>query len=486
MVADPALLRRSAVELAELIRSGALSAVELTQAAIDRIAAVDGRVGAFVDVWAEEALATAAAVRPGDPRPFAGVPTAIKNNRAVAGHRLTSGSDFTGEYVPTVDHNVVRRLRGAGFVLLGATNLPEWGITPITHPRRFGPARNPWDLGRTPGGSSGGAGAAVAAGFVPVAHGNDGGGSIRIPSACCGLVGLKPHRGRISPAPDLAWSLLTQDGMLTRTVADSAATLDVLAGEEPGDFASPAPPAEPFAAAARRGAAGDVRRLRVALTMDAPFGHPPSAADERAAREAAALLARLGHDVEEVAAPWSVPGLLDVFAASFGPGLVTQMRATERRLGREATPDDVEALSWALWEEGLKMRAVDQLLADGELQRVARTVLAWSADYDVIVTPTLAAAPVPIGALDPDGPDPLQGFADGARFSPYTAICNVTGVPAISLPLGVRPEDDEAAGLPIGVHLIGRPADEATLLAVAAQLEVAAPWADRVAPLALA
>jgi amidase len=486
MTVEPALLRRPATELAALIRAGELAAVELTQAALDRIAAVDGRVGAFVDVWADDALAAAARVQPGDDRPFAGVPTAVKNNRAVAGRRLSSGSDFAGEHRPAHDHNVVRRMRDAGFVLLGATNLPEWGITPITHPRRFGPTRNPWDLERTAGGSSGGAAAAVAAGMVPVAHGNDGGGSIRIPAAACGLVGLKPHRGRVSLAPDLGWHLLVQDGMLTRTVGDAAATLDALAGAEPGDLAPPAPPTEPFAAAAARGGRGDVPRLRVALVLDPPLDHDPSPADEAAARDAAALLARLGHDVEEVSAPWRIPGLLDLFTASFGPGIASSIRATELRLCRAATPDDVEALSWALWERARATTAVDHLVFDARLHAVARTVLEWSASYDVIVTPTLATAPVPVGALDPDGPDPMGGFADGARFSPYAAICNVTGVPAITLPLGVRPVGDEAAGMPVGVHLIGRPAGEAELLAVAAQVEAAAPWDDRVAPLALA
>lgn len=207
--ADSALLRRPATELAALIHRGELAAVDLVAAALARIGALDGRVNAFVDLWAEEALETAAAIGPGDPRPFAGVPTAIKNNRGVAGKRLTFGSSFPGEATASEDAHVTRRLREAGFVLLGATNLPEWGITPVTEPRRFGPTRNPWDLARTPGGSSGGSAAAVASGMLPVAHGNDGGGSIRIPAACCGLVGLKPQRGRISLAPGSAstcWS----------------------------------------------------------------------------------------------------------------------------------------------------------------------------------------------------------------------------------------------------------------------------------------
>lgn len=485
MPADAALLRRPATELAALIRRGELSAVELTQAALDRIAALDDRTNAFVDVWAEDALAAAARVRPGDPRPFAGVPTAVKNNRAVAGRRLTGGSSFTGDFVAPRDHGVVRRLRDAGFVLVGATNLPEWGITPVTCPRRFGPTRNPWDPDRTAGGSSGGAAAAVAAGMLPVAHGNDGGGSIRIPAACCGLVGLKPSRGRVSLAPDLGWHLLVADGMLTRTVGDAAATLDVLAGPEPGDLAPLPLPDAPFAEHARHGAEGGLRPLRIGVTTTPALEGDPSLADAEAAGQAADLLAGLGHHVEEVDPPWHVPGLLDLFERSFGPGIAASMRAVELRHGRPLERHDVEALSWALWERANALSTPDFLLADAELQGLARAVLTWAAPYDAILTPALATAPVGATELDPDGPDPMAGFAAGGRFTPYTAIVNVTGQPAIALPLYARPAGDAAAGLPLGVQLVGRPGEEATLLALAAQVEAAAPWADRVAPLAL-
>lgn len=479
---EPALLRRSAVELAELVRSGDLRAVDLVQAAIERIAAVDGEINAFIDVWAEDALRAAAEIGPGDPRPFAGVPTAIKNNRAVAGRRLTYGSAFSDDAPPTADHNVTRRLRDAGFVLIGSTNLPEWGITPVTNPRRFGPTRNPWDPRRTSGGSSGGAAAAVAAGMLPVAHGNDGGGSIRIPAACCGLVGLKPQRGRVSLAPDLGTHLLVVDGMLTRTVLDTAATLDVLAGYEPGDAAWAPPPERPFVDHVRRGAEDAVGPLRVALVIEPAFEGTPSAADEDAARRTADVLAGLGHRVEEIPAPWRVPGLLDLFAASFGPGIAAQIRATERRLGRACTPDDVEALSRMLWEQAATPGAIDYVLADATLQSVGRGIVTATSDYDVVVTPALAGAPPRIEEVDPDGPDPEGTFARGGTFNPYLAVSNITGSPAMSLPLFVRPDGDSAAGLPLGVQLIGRPADEATLLAVAAQLEQALPWADRVAP----
>src|SRR5205085_6588959 len=247
-------------------------------------------------VDAEGALAAADAVSAGDERPFAGVPTAIKNNRPVEGLRLTYGCGLMADYFPDYDHNITRRLREAGFIIIGTTTLPEYGILPTSEARLFGPTRNPWDLERTSGGSSGGAAAAVAAGILPVAHGNDGGGSIRIPAACCGLVGLKPSRGRISSSPELGDSSLTTDGMLTRTVADTAALLDVLAGYEPGDATWAPPPSAPFAELARR----EPGRLRIGMTHVAPLdgaGLDPEC--ERGWRAGAELLAELGHEVEE-------------------------------------------------------------------------------------------------------------------------------------------------------------------------------------------
>lgn len=481
---DPSFLTRSAIELAGLVRSGEVSALELTDTALAQIERRNPAVNAVIDVWASEARAVAAGIGPGDPRPFAGVPTAIKNNRAVAGHRLTHASTFAGDRIAPRDHSVVRRLRDAGFVLLGATNLSEWGIMAVTSPRRFGPTRNPWDLTRTSGGSSGGAAAAVASGMLPVAHGNDGGGSIRIPAACCGLVGLKPQRGRVSLAPDLGQHLLVVDGMLTRTVADTAATLDVLAGPEPGDASWAPPPAVPFAQQAARGADGRLERLRVGVVLEPAFEGTPSAADVAITRDVAGRLEGLGHTVDEIPAPWRRDGLLELFAGAFVPAIASGIRAVELERGRACTPDDVEALSWLLYGQTQSVGAVDYLLADGGLQAFARSVVTATDDYDIVLTPALAEAALPIETIDPDGPDPQATFDRGGTFNPYLAISNITGSPAITLPLGVRPDGDPAPGLPVGVQLIGRPADEGTLLALAAELEQAAPWAERIAPLA--
>ncbi len=469
------LMTRPADELAALVRAGELSASELVDASLERIAALQPQVNAFVDVDEDGARAVAAAIAPGDERPFAGVPIAIKNNRAVTGMRLTTGAALSGDHRPQRDHNVTRRLRAAGFVVIGTTTLPEWGILPVTEGRCFGPTRNPWDLGRTPGGSSGGSAAAVAAAMVPLAHGNDGGGSLRIPAACCGLVGLKPQRGRISLAPDVGEQFLVVDGVLTRTVRETAQLLDVLAGPEVGDSSWAAAPPEPFAATAARGLRSRPPRLRIGVTTLMPLLeadlHPNCA---QAAHDAAALLERVGHDVEEVTPPWRAPGLLDLFTHAFGPAVCSSMAAAGTRLGRAPREEDMEPLSWAVWTRCNEITAVQAAVAGYRLQALGRAITTWAAPYDALLTPALAQPPLPIGALDPCGPDPLDTFERSGHFTPYTAISNITGSPAISLPLYTH--DD---GLPLAIQLIGRPAQEGALLALAAQLETALPWSDR-------
>lgn len=476
MVTDHHLLTRSAIELAALVRAGEITARELTDLALDRIAALDPELGAFVDVDADRARATADAVGPGDPRPFAGVPIAVKNNRAVAGLPLTFGSAFTpGTFVPDTDHNVTTRLRAAGFVIVGTTKLPEWGILPVTDPTLHGPARNPWDPTRTSGGSSGGSATAVAAGMVPLAHGNDGGGSTRIPAACCGLVGLKPQRGRISVAPDLGQAFLVQDGVLTRTVAETAALLDLLAGPVVGDSSWAPPPAEPFAVAAAR----PPGRLRIAVTTRPPLPDATIAPEVAAVvTDTADLLASLGHHVDDVDPPWVSKEVLQLFTAQFGPAVCMQMAFAAMLAGRQPTADDVEPLSWWLWETVQGIDAVSAELAGARLQGFARQIVAWADDYDAVLTPALAEVAVPFGEVDPRSADPAAAFARSGTFTPFTAVVNVTGQPAISLPIAARDGD----GLPIGVQLIGRPAEEGALLALAAQLEEARPWAERLAP----
>jgi amidase len=471
------LLLRSVAELAELVRSGELAARTLVEASLERIDALDPQVNAFTHVAHEPALAAADQISAGDPRPFAGVPIAIKDNRAVSGMPMTMGSDLFTDLVPRHDAFLVRRLREAGFVIVGKTSLPEMGILPTTEPRRFGPTRNPWDRDRSPGGSSGGSAAAVAAGMVPVAHGNDGGGSIRIPAASCGLVGLKAARGRVSVGPEAGGSFLVSDGVLTRTVAESALMLDVLAGYELGDATWAPPPPAPFAELAR----AEPDALRVGLALNPPLeGGTLDPMSERAARDAAALLASLGHEVEEIVPPWTQPGLLDLFTRAFGPLTSFATWLGGELVGREPTADDVEPLTWAMWERANAENTLSLLAAQGKLEGVARTVVTFLDPYDVVVTPALGTRPPRIGEIHGRGPDPWEHYGRSAHFTPYTAICNVTGQPAISLPL-YHGED----GLPLAVQLIGRPAREDMLLSVAAQIEAVAPWSERVAPAAL-
>ncbi|MTD45732.1 amidase [Conexibacter sp. W3-3-2] len=473
------VLFRPVTELAAQVRSGELSSRELVQTSLDRIEALNPQLNAFVDVY-DDALEEADGIAPGDPRPFAGVPIAIKNNRSIAGRRLTFAAELMGDFVAPTDHNTVRRLKDAGFVIVGSTTLPEYGILPVTETRRFGATRNPWDTGRTPGGSSGGSAAAVASGMVPIAHANDGGGSTRIPAACCGLVGLKPQRGRISLAPELGYQLLVQDGVLTRTVQETAELLDVLAGPELGDIAWAPAPEAPFAELARR----DPGRLRIALVTRSPLEDATlDPVHAQALRDAAELLSGLGHEVVEVEdVPWTVPGVLQLFSASFGPALTMQMAFAGMVNGTEPSAQNMEPLSWAIWELCQGISATQAALADAQLQGFARAIVTFTAGYDLLLMPSLAEAPVPLGTIDACSATPMEDFARSGLFTPYTAISNLTGSPAISLPLYERPAGDPDAGLPVGVQLVGQPAGEGTLLAVGAQLEAAAPWAARRAP----
>jgi amidase len=473
-LSDSDLMFRPATKLAGMVRAGEISARELVQISLERIEELNPALNAFVQVDAERALATADAVRPGDGRPFAGVPVAIKNNRPVQGLRLTYGCSLMSDFVCDYDHNVTRRLKDAGFVIVGTTTLPEYGILPTSEARIFGPTRNPWDLGRTPGGSSGGAAAAVASGMLPVAHGNDGGGSIRIPAACCGLVGLKPSRGRISAAPELGDSSLGIDGVLTRTVADTAAILDVLAGYELGDATWAPPPPEPFA----RSAETAPGKLRIAATTLPPV--PDAVVDPMCAQavaDAAELLRSLGHEVEEVDPPWQADGLRELFGAVFSNHIALSIAYSGMVAGHGVggiSEDDMEPMSWAIFSMIQNVNAVRSMGAAVQLQSFARRLVSFLAPYDALLTPALAERPLPLGTLDTAAPEPLSTFSRSGLFTPFTPVFNASGQPGISLPL-FEGED----GLPLGVQIVGRPAGEGALLALAAQLEEAWPWAQR-------
>jgi amidase len=460
-------------DLAARVRGGELSARELVQASLDRIDALDGEINAFIELDAERALAAADAIEPGDERPFAGVPIAIKSNVPVEGLCMNFASKFLQGHRPGHSAYLVRRLRDAGFVIVGTTNLPEFGILPTTEPRHTGATHNPWDLSRTPGGSSGGSAAAVAAGMVPVAHGNDGGGSIRIPAACTGLVGLKPSRGRISRGPDMGDSFLVSDGVLTRSVGETAHLLDVLAGYEVGDATWAPRPAEAYGTSVRR----DPGRLRIAMTAANPLEVDVDPECVRGMHQAAELLSSLGHEVEE-AAP-SMPGrdALRLFIGAFGPAVSLGISYGELLAGRPPEDDEIEPLSRAIHEQAQEITSVGYLGAVAQLQALARGLVAFFAGYDLLLTPALAERPLEIGDCTGVGEDPMADLARSGRFTPFTSLFNVTGQPAIAIPIGFG-EDN----LPTCVQLVGKPLGEDTLLQVASQGESARPWAQHRPP----
>jgi amidase len=454
-----------AIEQAALIRRGDVSSVELVQLYLERIARLDPQLNAFVTLRPEEALADArvADSSPGD-APFRGVPIAVKDLTATRGIRTTYSSRAYADHVPDFDTAVVRRLRDAGFVILGKTNTPEFGTTAFTESELNGATRNPWSPELTAGGSSGGAAAALAAGLLPVAHGSDGGGSIRIPASCCGVFGLKPARGRVSAAPFTSLEGFSTSGPLSRSVEDAAALLDVLAGYEPGD---PwwAPPAErPFAEEAR----ASPGRLRVAVTATPPVETPVDPECAAALSSAADLLTELGHDVSEATPPWSDSELGRTFITVWQVGPALQP---------VADPELLTPLNRELVESSQATSAAEYAHAVARLQALARRVVAFWQEHDVVLTPTLALPPVPVGWQD-SAEGALGQLFRNLAFTPFTAIANVTGQPAISLPLHWS-ED----GLPIGVQAIGAPAGEAILLRLAGQLEGARPWSARRPPL---
>jgi amidase len=449
-----------AVALAAMVRQGEVTPAELVEETLRRLESVEPELNAFVTTCHDEALAAARGELPDGP--FRGVPIAIKDLTDTRGIRTTYSCGAFADHIPSHDAAVVRRIRAAGFVIVGKTNTPEFGSTAVTESALNGACRNPWDTSRTPGGSSGGAAAHVAAGVLPLAHGSDGGGSIRIPASCCGLFGLKPTRGRVSSAPHGEGALpLSQHGPLSRTVRDAAAFLDVIAGYEPGDSVRLPPPPRRFAD--EIGAAPG--RLRIAFTIEPPLPYPVEAPCAAAALDAAALLDELGHDVREETPAWRDDGLLDEFGFLWrvGPPLYG------------VAADQLEPLNGALAQAAYTTTALEYVAAVLSLQRYARRVMAFWNDVDVVMTPTLARLPVPIGWVF-QSDDPWEHYRRAAEFTPFTPVANLTGQPAASVPFAT------ADGLPTGIQFLGRAGEEATLLRLAAQIEEARPWLDRTPP----
>jgi amidase len=457
---------------AELVARGQASPLEMVDAAIERIEAVNPMINAVIyrryDAARAEALAGSADA------PFHGVPIVVKDlGAATTGDPSCSGLRVAKQAGLLADHDVavVRRLRSAGFVIVGRTNTPELGTTVTTEPLSYGPTRNPWDPTRSPGGSSGGSAAAVAAGMVAVAHASDGGGSIRVPAANCGLVGLKPSRGRVSRGPDSgeSWMGGSTDGAVTRTVRDAAAVLDILAGPEPGDPYAAPPLLRPLADEV----GVDPGRLRIGW-LDHPTGsHLVADPTTRAAvRNVAVLLGSLGHDVDE-----DHPRAMDDdeeyrrrFLTVVACGVAADLAAWEGRLGRTIADDELEADNATLRAVGRQVSAPDYLANVSWMHAFGRRLAGWWQEKDLLLTPVLNGPPPEIGWLsDPD----LGGRRVGEVLA-YTSQFNMSGQPAISLPLYWS-----EGGLPIGVQLVAAAGREDLLIRIGAQLEVARPWSGR-------
>ncbi len=463
---------------ADLVRRGEVSPLELLDAALERCERLDPAINAVVIRWADHARELARALPPSS-APFRGVPTILKDlNAPYAGQPMSNGNRAlkAASWTPTSNSWLVDRWLRAGLVPFGRGSSPEWGSVPVTEPLAWGPTRNPWDVARTAGGSSGGSAAAVAAGIVPIAHASDGGGSIRIPASCCGLVGLKTSQGRITMGPGRDESVLSVQFAVTRSVRDAAALLDAVHGPGVGDSIVAPAPARPYV----RELTADVVPLRVGVLDHHPLGAPIDPQCTAAARAAARALADLGHDVSDA---W--PATLE--DAEF-PRRFTAMWSTQQGmaraglatlLGREVGPDDVEPVNWAMAEVAARMTATDLGIALDQAHRFRRAVRAWWAEgWDLLVTPTLTAPPLPIGAIANDAADPLAPMRRAGEWVAFTPAYNTTGQPAISLPLHWTPE-----GLPVGVQIVANYGREDLLIAVAARLEEHSPWAHRRPPL---
>jgi amidase len=464
-----------AVAQAELVRRGDATPRELVEAAISRIETVDPALNAVVARFFDRALTEVDAGLPDGP--FRGVPFLLKDLGATLGGTIqTEGSRALRARVTPTDSELTRRYRAAGFVILGKTSTPEFGNHSTTEAVLWGPTRNPWDLTRTTGGSSGGSGAAVASGMVPAAHGNDGAGSIRIPSSCCGLVGLKPTRGRNSWAPlGDALSGVAMEHVLTRSVRDSAAILDVTAGWVPGDASIAPLPERPFADEVGR----DPGRLRIAWTATPPFdGVAVDPACVAAVRDTAALLTTLGHEVEEAAPVFDGESLIEPFARVWAIANEDAHRSVVRHLRREPEADELEETTWELIDYARRFGPVDLLDALATLNATSRAIGPFFETYDAWLTPTLARPPDPLGILNRSRGGAVAWWRFDCSFNPWNPVANLTGQPAMSLPLAMT--DD---GLPIGVLLAGRFGDESTLFRLAGQLEAARPWRDRRPPI---
>jgi amidase len=478
------LSKLDAVAQADLVKRGEATPLELVDAAIARIEKLNPALNAVILPAFERARDAARALssqRPSAERPFHGVPFLMKDiggQEAGAPYHMGMKCLKRAGWVEPESAYFTEKVRAAGFVSLGRTSTPELALLPTTEPEAYGPTRNPWSVEHSSGGSSGGASSAVASGMVPLAHASDGGGSIRIPAAHTGLVGLKPTRGRSSfgPAMGERWSGFSSEGVVSSTVRDTAAFLDVVAGAMPGDPYSAAPPLRPFA----QEVGADPGRLRIGALFGSPReGVNVDAECAAAAKVAARALEALGHRVEESAPDaYADTGCGRAYVTTVACNIARALDVVGGKLGRTLVPDDVESMTWAIAEIGRKVPAQTLLEMNEWVHRFGRRMAAWwESGFDLLLTPTTGEPPPRIGEFAPTPDVPLRPFLRAAPFGPYTFPINLTGQPAISLPLHWTP-----AGLPVGAMLVAKTGREDLLLRVAAQLEEAVPWRDRLPP----
>jgi amidase len=460
---------------ADLVRRGEVTPLELTKTAIERIERLNPALNAVVTPMFGRAVARARTMRPIGP--FPGVPYLLKDLAVeVEGVRFTEGSAFLRDNVSAYTSELALRLERAGLVLLGKTNTPEFGMVPACEPALFGPTLNPWDLARSTSGSSGGSAAAVASGMVPMAHGNDLGGSIRYPASACGLFGLKPTRARNPFGPEYGdvVSGLAVEHALTRSVRDSAALLDATCGPALGDPYPAPPPARPFVSEVAAGPG----RLRIAYSSLTASGHTGHADCVAALDDAVRLCESLGHELVEARLPELTRRAAAAIGTMFDAATAWIGGYWSLRRGRRPARGELEPLTAAYCEAGERVTAAQYLMAIEELQRYAREVAQFLSHFDAWLTPTMSEPPALIGEITSTPEDPLRAARRGGRTVAYSGvIANITGNPAMSVPLYWN-----AGGLPIGVHFLGRFGDEATLFRLAGQLEKARPWADRRPP----
>jgi len=472
------ILTLDGIGQADLVASGAVSPEELVGAAIERAEQVNPPLNAIIHEFFDEALSAAAGDLPDGG--FRGVPFLFKDiGASMAGQPLCIGNRVLKEIEmkAPLDTSLGEKFVRSGLVTIGKTNTPEFGILPTTEPVAFGPTHNPWDVGRSPGGSSGGSAAAVAAGIVPIAHANDGGGSIRIPASACGLVGLKPSRARVSQAPYVGDSMsgLVSEFVVSRSVRDAARMLDLVHGPEPGDPYAAPPPERPYSDELGE----DPGSLTIAFLDTSLTGDPIN--PEVAARvEAVALgLEELGHRIVRPELPLSgqEEELYQTFITRWAAGVAENASTIEMILDRPLTGDDVEPLTWALIEKGRTESGADYLHAVNRHQLLSRLVAGlYDGGIDLVMTPTLTDLPQPLGTYDDTGPDPMEAMDRARHFAAFTGIFNATGQPAISLPLG-----RSDSGLPIGTQFIAPIWSEDILFRVASQLEQTAMWSGGIA-----